>query len=81
MIAGMHARPILKTVLWLACSIAALALVVWLVLFLLDSTNLTVATDRRSMSTATELGQTVCTKHFKASFPFVTLECQPRTAD
>ncbi len=81
MMAHMHARPIFKTALWLACSVAALALAVWLVLLLLDSTTLTVAADRRSMSTNTELGQTVCTKHLKASFPFVKLECRPNTTN
>ena len=61
--------PAFRAVLWLSCSVAALALVIGLMLFLLDATTLKIDAGGQEVSTETTLGRTVCEKKLAGRFP------------
>ncbi len=65
-----------RVFIWVLGSVAAAALVVWLVLGVLEQTTFSTDLRRREASAETTLGNLNCRKDLKTTFPFFTLRCR-----
>ncbi len=65
-----------RVFVWVLGSVAAAALIFWLVLAVLEQTTLTTDLGRRKASAETTLGNLSCRKDLKTTFPFFTLRCR-----